>query len=206
LLVLGICAVFAAPALAITITLDFNPATACGGAPCANSNLIDQGYGDVAGVDVTYTGRDGIGNTAATAASLFYWDTGYTGLTDVAWTNQTDTGEIAFTGAPGTVFTFNSLNLGNYFGAGAETRIYIFDGAYNVLASIDPLNFAPGPFAYAPLGITSSNGLIIQFGPDAFNIGIDDIVVTAEPVPEPASMLLFGLGLGALGLRRRLSR
>ena len=61
--------------------------------------------------------------------------------------------------------------------------------------------------SFAP-GITSANGLILQFGPDAYNGGIDNVSFTANllqgtAVPEPASLALFGSALFAVALMRR---
>lgn len=36
-----------------------------------------------------------------------------------------------------------------------------------------------------------------------FNMGIDNVSVQATPVPEPATLLLLGTGLAAVGARRR---
>jgi hypothetical protein len=194
------------PAFATPITIDFNQAVACPGG-CTNGEGILQSFGDVAGlVDITYTDRTGLGNSPkGSAPSLFYWGTGYSGLTGVAWTNAGHTGEVAF-GAPDHFVTLLSLDLGNFGRRGGPSKIYIYDGAYHLLASLDPVIVGTTPFHYVPLGgIKSKNGLIVQWGKDAFDVGIDNIRVdvTRAPVPEPGALLYLGLALVGLALRRR---
>ena len=61
--------------------------------------------------------------------------------------------------------------------------------------------------------LTSANGIGIQFGPDGYNVGIDNVSFAVDRVvdggvPEPASwalMLLGFAGLGAVMRRRRLA-
>ncbi len=56
-------------------------------------------------------------------------------------------------------------------------------------------------------GVSSANGLVLRFGPDSFNTGIDNISLTVTAVPEPGTWALFAAGLALVGgLSRRRSR
>jgi hypothetical protein len=65
------------------------------------------------------------------------------------------------------------------------------------------LGAAPTIFS---ISATSSAGFSIAFGPDGYNVGIDNIDFTTSAVPEPASVALLLAGLvvvGAAGRARR---
>ena len=195
-----------APSWGSTTVLDFS-GDICGPAgdqACASSSQIGANYGDVTGLlDVGY--RSYIVSSGATYESfLKYWPSGYSNLVGVAWggANQTGYGsEITLTPGAGQAVRLNSFDFGDYQNSNTGSSVRIFDGGGNVLLW-DGGSFDPGAVAtgFAP-AIGSSNGLVLRWGPDAWNVGIDNISVTV--VPEPAGWILLLAGLGALvGLGR----
>lgn len=55
-------------------------------------------------------------------------------------------------------------------------------------------------------GMTSATGIRITFGPDGFNGGINYIDYTLQPVPEPGTWAMLGVGIGLLVVRLRRAR
>jgi hypothetical protein len=141
---------------------------------------------------------------------------------DVAYGNLGGGGlGITFSAAPGKEVTINSFDIAPYFGRQRDSRVRILDDA-----GASTL-FDTGSFAVSTLGVTSSTNpgtwtsslLILALGPDAWDVGIDNISYTVtdvtgggggggvNPIPLPAAGWLLLGGLGALGgfARRRAS-
>ena len=196
----------AAPAGAEVLTF---PDNICNGSTaCSDSSFIDASYGDVAGVvDVSY--RNLLGNTQLT--QLRYWHNDYNDLEGVAWTDGGDSNsraEIFIQPLNGDAVTLHGFDLGAYFDSQLTTQFTILDGALNVLFESGPLTIGIQPdnlhnhFAFANL--SSLDGIRIQWGPSAYNVGIDNINFTVgAQVPLPPAVTLFGGGLLALLGRRR---
>lgn len=217
---------FGTPAAATTVTLDFAGAicTTFTGA-CFNGALIEQDYGDIAGeVDVIYDAN------RATAAldAMQYWSTGYETLTDVAYGTLGGGGaSITLDAMTGFEISLQSFDIAPYLNRSRNTLVQVidiedgavvFDQAYTPLttAGVTSLSFSGSQF-------TSIAGFQINLGPDAWDVGIDNIVFSLTPtattpgtpgtpgtpnvIPLPASAVLL---LGALGgltvLRRRGAR
>ena len=102
-----------------------------------------------------------------------------------------------------------------YFGAGARDGLVLdiagFDSSFNVkyetLLTVDTLGAIFHTFNWTDIsavGIFASGGtldLLVNPTQDSTIYAVDNVRVAF--VPEPAALALFGLGIGALALRRR---
>jgi hypothetical protein len=200
-----------ASASAQTVVLDFS-GVICDASPgggssspvaCATSgtNRIHQSVGDGPGVDVTYD--DGIGN------SMLFWDTGYSTLVNVAYGSNTSvTPHIDLQALGGSSITLQGFDLGSWSGS-RTTSVTVLDlNGGSTVFSTGPITVstgAPTPFSFS--GLSSNAGFQIRFGPDGFNVGIDNIAFTVSgpptAVPEPSALALALAGLVGLGIARR---
>jgi hypothetical protein len=206
---------FGSMAQATVLTFDGDICDSFGGV-CFNGAFIDQSYGDIAGkLDVVYIHREGSGPAIPDQSALNWWDTQYSDLTNVAWGGQSDTSgvaEIRLIPAPGFLVTLNSFDLGAWPNTSRESQTTLYDVSYNTLITFGPFTVdGQGHTSFAFSGAGAHNGLILQWGPSAFNVGIDNIDFTVQavptdvtpptnPIPEPSTYLLFATGLiGLLG-------
>jgi len=205
LLAIGFAAV---PMVAHATVLTFDGNICDGGQACDINiaNTLDQSYGDSAAVDVQYNylipgANVGI-SPAPVGDSLGWWDTGYSDLTNVAWGGTdavTGTAQI-FLKALGDSITLNGFDLGAWPNIDAITRLFIIDATDNSLlfsATSLPISGAVHSSFAGPW--TSTTGIAIQWGPDGYDVGIDNIDFTVRPVPEPGTLALLCLGLAGLG-------
>jgi PEP-CTERM motif len=198
-------------ASALDVTLDFsgNICGAAGNIACGNSAFIGQNYGDQAGLlDVSHRSLNA--TTLVTQENaLKYWSTGYSGLVGVAWGGPGPTvyaSEFTFTPAAGQMVTINSFDFGDDQNRNFGSSVAIYDAAGSVLW--DGGTFNPGltPTSFSPM-ITSSSALVLRWGPDGYDVGIDNIALTVTAVPEPGTWALMLLGAVAVaGLARRRER
>ena len=199
----------ALPAAAATLTFDGNICN--GGNACVPTNpntaFIDQTYGDISGqLDVIY---DGSTNTSG-LQSFKFWNTGYSGLTNIAYGASGPTAEIFLKPEAGFQVTLVGFDLGAW-NKNRSSEVTVLAGAGNSLFSTGPITVSSSsPFHFSP-GLTSADGFRIQFGSDTFNVAIDNIefrvdalpAITAVPVPAALPLLLSGLvGLGLISRRR----
>jgi hypothetical protein len=210
---------FAMPAHATSYLLDFDPDLACV-STCLNGSSILQSYGDIPGqLDVIYDasrGTDGL-------QPMQYWGTGYESLQGVAY-GLLNAGGLSITLSvfSGFDIALQGFDIAPYLNRSQNTSIEVIDiedGAVVLQQAFNPLSTADVTnFAFSGSQFTSSFGFVINLGPDAWNVGIDNIAFSVTPtrtqpppyqpvVPLPAAgwMLLAGLG-GLAALRRRAGR
>ena len=208
-----VTAALATPATAATFVLDFGP-SACVTA-CANEDFFSQTYGDQSNVDVSHRVLSAPGNPGVAApltAGLQYWANEYGNLSGVAWGGLSATqgvGEITFRMTGIGSIALNSLQYAGFRG-NATTAFRVYDLAYNLLFSSGSV-VAPGQGS-ATLNfpnLANNSGLILQFGADAYNGGIDNLTFTTgnavSAIPEAATwgMMILGFGIVGVAARRR---
>jgi len=162
--------------------------------------LIPQSYGDTADVDVSYrtlsaaTGKP-------TGAGLFEYGQ-YGDLSNVVYggTNASQfVGEIMLTAKKGRLLSLASLDFATYHGSSATVPISIFDLDGNLLMGG---RYATGYPSHRTLTPDTKylSGVVIRWGPDSYNVGLDNITYTAHAAaPEPASWAMMVAGFGAIG-------
>lgn len=188
----------------------------CTAGACGDGSQILQTYGDVAGiVDVIYDSNA----SDAAVTNMFHWTTQYSGLNNVAYGNNGATAEIYLKPEAGYSLTLTSFQLGAWPNTDRTSQVTLLGGDGSVLASTGNITISGlSPTSFA-VGQTRTDGFRIQFGPDGFNVGIDNITFSwtkldggggggggNNNVPAPASLALLGLAFAGLGWTRRRAR
>ena len=210
---LGLALVASAEANASVLTFDGN--ICFGGNACGNGSLIDQTYGDTATVDVQYN-RDvtnGAFTTGAAGSELSWWDTGYNNLVNVAWGGfhpGSGTPMIFLKPMAGLAVVLNGFDLGGFPNSQNATQVTIVNGLNQVLYASGAITAGTGPFVarHFSFNLSSASGIGIQWGPDGFNVGIDNVdfttaAVTGVPELGTWALMLAGFGLAGAALRAR---
>lgn len=199
----------AMPAAATTTVLDFS-GDICGGV-CSNGRPIDGNYGSGSGVGLFWATVAGPGDTAVLANSVSWWGPAYGGLSAVAYSTGGGTvGQVTFSVGDGFELTLDSLDGAGWPNTDRTVGVRVYDLGYNLL--LDTTEVFPGTgFTTVNLGVSSTSALILQWGPDSFNGGIDNLTFTVREnvgppvIPEPGTWVMMMAGFGLVGgaMRRR---
>jgi hypothetical protein len=179
---------------------------------------IPDGYGDVKiGSDtilhLTYREAVAFGNSASTTDDLRFQTPNYGDLSDVAYggTEASDTvGEIRFEGlvlagqqygAELVSFDLAGFNREDQY----DIDVKVYDENWGVVAFWDDLMVPGDTSIHTPCHLTltlnpavSSQALVLQWLAPWY-VGIDNVEYSAVPVPEPATIVGWLIGLGCLG-------
>ena len=215
LLAAGTMMAWAAPAQAVTTTLDFsgNICGAAGNLSCGNGTQIGQSYGDSALVDVSY--RSATEGTNVTVEPFLKWWTPYGDLVGVVWGGTGPAGQYSeITFAPTAGF---EISLIGFDGACYLNRVTCQTFPYTVTAG--GVTLASGSLTPPAGGHDSAllntayqaGAIVLRWGPDGYDGGLDNIVFDVRAigggglVPEPATwaMMIGGIGMAGGTLRRR---
>lgn len=195
----------AAPA----VTLDFSGNICNGGNACGGSAQLDQSYGDITGVDLTY---DRNVDTMA-VENVFVWGSGYEEFGNAIWTDVGAGMSVTLLADAGYEVSLFSLAIAPYANRVSNTQVRILDLASNLDVfdeTFTPLSIDGSTTILA--NATSIAGFKIFFGPDAFNAGIGglsyeaNLVQDTPPVPLPAAGWMLIAGLGGLAAAKRKRR
>lgn len=201
-------ALFASAAQANVLTFDGNICN--GGSVCGDGAEIDDTYGDVANViDVQYNDdrNDGGGNS-----TLQWWAASYSDLSNVAWGGDNDnvgSPSIFLVPLSGLAVTLNGFDLGAWPNTSRTTQVTIREIGGGTLYSSGTIQIDGQVHSHFSFNLTSTSGLEINWGPNGYNVGIDNVDFTVGQfnggIPEPSTWAMMILGFGAAGsiLRRR---
>ena len=186
------------------VVLTFEGDICNGGQACGPFSPIDQSYGDTALVNVTTFYDAGDPNQGA----MQWWPDSYSGLTSVAFGTSGPNGAALHIDAiAGYAVTLNGFDIGSFPNVNRSTSWRVFDGLGTLLGSSSGNITVLGDTPTHVGTFVSTNGIHIEFGPEAYNVGIDnvDYSVNAVGVPEPATWAMMIMGFGAAGsmIRRR---
>ena len=156
---------------------------------------------DAGQLDVRY---DAIVGDAAPLDPLSWWGSSYSDLSGVAWGGAGDASgvaEILLRPLAGYQVTLQGFDLGAYPNTDRTTQVTIRSLAGGVLATSGTFTVDGDVRSSLAYDITRTDGIRIQWGPNAYSVGIDNVrfTVSQAAIPEPASWAMMILGFGAAG-------
>lgn len=137
------------------------------------------------------------------------YNTSYQNLVNVAYGSTTLALIIDFVAQGGSTVTLTSFDLGLYDNKALSTQYKIYDlsNLGSPLYDSGVLNIPDGPTAPTfNVNLSSLTGLRIELQPNmASNLAIDNIYYSAAAaaVPEPVTMMIWGIGACGVGLVAR---
>ncbi|WP_296600686.1 PEPxxWA-CTERM sorting domain-containing protein [Phenylobacterium sp.] len=200
-LALTLTAFGAASAHAATTILDFEGVAG-----------IPASYGDGPGVDVSYQYVNV--KTGAVTPGLFFWYSGYGDLERVVFGGQNSTdfrSEIVLKALPGYEISLLSFDFATFKNLTSSTPISIRTLGGTTLFS-ETLGTNPGGHNHLAVNSAAvTDGIVLSWGPDGYNVALDNIAFDVRPtgaaaVPEPATWAMMILGFAGVGGAMRRQR
>lgn len=176
-----------------------------------NGSPLGNNYGTVPNMDLLYVGQDAFG-AAPVTGTIRVWAL-YGTLYHVSYADV-PVGDIFLRPDAGwsegvSLFSFA---LGSYYGTPQTSEVRIYNGDYSSLLFQQVYQLGNSAVTISP-GLSSLDGLHIQFSGSPGYVAFDDLLVEAgeifqspgAAVPEPATWAMMFAGFAALGaaLRRR---